>query len=187
MGDTSDSVPSPPRGEGQGEGDRRWPGVSKDAKRAASAEQTSRARDLRRSSTPPEILLWSALRGNRIGLRFRRQEPIAGLTVDFVCHAARLVVEVDGAHHDLTWRSDAARDAKLRAAGFRVQRFAAADVTKNLEGVVTAIREAIGTAPPLSPTPSPRGGEGSRMGDTSSRVPSPPSGGGTGRGGGQTP
>jgi hypothetical protein len=60
-------------------------------------------------------------------------------------------------------------------------------VTKNLEGVVTAIREAVGTAPPLSPTPSPRGGEGSRMGDTSSRVPSPPSGGGTGRGGDQTP
>jgi very-short-patch-repair endonuclease len=148
LGSTSDSVPSPPRGEGQGEGVRRWPEVSDDAKRAASQVQTTRARDLRRTSTPPEHLLWSALRANRIGPRFRREEPIAGLTVDFVCHAARLVVEVDGAHHDLTWVADGARDAKLRAAGFRIVRFAATDVRDNLEGVVAAIRTAISAALP---------------------------------------
>jgi hypothetical protein len=97
------------------------------------------------------------------------------------------VVEVDGAHHDLTWRADAARDGKLRAAGFRVRRFAATDVLDNLEGVVAAIRAAVGTAPPLTPSPSPRGGEGSRIGDTSSSVPSPPRGEGQGEGGPRAP
>ena len=34
------------------------------------------------------------------GLHFRRQQVIAGFIVDFYCHAAGLVVELDGSVHD---------------------------------------------------------------------------------------
>ena len=55
------------------------------------------ARDMRKQPTPAEDLLWEALRGKHLGTpQFRRQQLIRGLIVDFYCHSARLVVEVDG-------------------------------------------------------------------------------------------
>ena len=47
-------------------------------------------------------------------------------------------------------RRDAKRTSLLNGLGFRVLRFSDRDVIKNLEGVLTAIMEEIGT-PPSSP------------------------------------
>ncbi len=60
--------------------------------------------------TPPKILrsIWQELRGNKLGVHFRRQQVIAGFIVDFYCHKAALVVEVDGDIHDLQQEEDAA-------------------------------------------------------------------------------
>ena len=56
-----------------------------------------RARQLRNHPTDAERCLWQALRlRNLEGFRFRRQVPLAGYVVDFLCPQARLVVEVDG-------------------------------------------------------------------------------------------
>ena len=56
---------------------------------------------MRQTATPPEELLWLALRNGQIGgLKFRRQHPIGPYVVDFYCHGAELVVEVDGMSHD---------------------------------------------------------------------------------------
>ena len=57
------------------------------------------ARQLRRRQTSAEELLWQQLRGSRLGVKFRRQMPLGPYTVDFLCVWAKLVVEVDGAHH----------------------------------------------------------------------------------------
>ena len=46
--------------------------------------------------TPAEKLLWQEIRANKLGVRFRRQQVIQGFIVDFYCHQAGLVVEVDG-------------------------------------------------------------------------------------------
>ncbi len=48
----------------------------------------SRARELRRHMSLPEIVLWQALRKGRLaGLRFRRQHPIGPYILDFyLCH-----------------------------------------------------------------------------------------------------
>ena len=43
------------------------------------------ARDLRRNSTDTEKHLWYYLRANRLGYKFKRQVPIEGFIVDFVC------------------------------------------------------------------------------------------------------
>jgi very-short-patch-repair endonuclease len=55
-----------------------------------------RAKELRREMTPAEKLLWQEVRANKLGVRFRRQQVIQGFIVDFYCHQAGLVVEVDG-------------------------------------------------------------------------------------------
>ena len=91
--------------------------------------------------TLPEGLLWQVLRGRPEGLKFRRQHPIGRCIVDFYCPAAKLVVEIDGESHSMGDRPqrDLDRDAWLRMQGLQVLRFAAADVMRDLNSVVTAV------------------------------------------------
>ncbi len=100
-----------------------------------------RARALRRDMTPPERRLWGFLRGEALGVRFRRQHPVPPFVLDFACLELRLAVEVDGGTHgaDAARAADAARDAVLTRMGWRVVRFAAAEVMREAEGVVTRI------------------------------------------------
>jgi very-short-patch-repair endonuclease len=100
-----------------------------------------RARQARREMTLPEGILWQILRTRPRDLKFRRQHPVGAYVVDFYCPAARLVIEVDGAGHDMGDRPahDARRDAWLRGQGLRVIRFDAADVLKDPESAVTQI------------------------------------------------
>ena len=101
-------------------------------------ERTRRARDLRQNMTDAERRLWRKLRGNSLGVRFRRQVPIGPFIVDFACYERRLVIEIDGGQH-LENARDEARDAWLRERGFRVLRFWNHDVLKNLDGVLQVI------------------------------------------------
>ena len=117
------------------------------------AIQRSRARALRASSTDAERLVWAALRAHRLnGASFRRQAPIGGYIVDFVCHAARLVIEIDGGQHfePEHERRDARRDAFLRSRGFRILRFNNNEVMTNRAGVLETIAAALAQAPSLS-------------------------------------
>ncbi len=66
--------------------------------------------------------MWNVVRGNRLGVKFRRQHPVEGYIADFACVEAKLIVEVDGHSHDLQQAYDAERTAKLEAAGWRVLR-----------------------------------------------------------------
>lgn len=76
------------------------------------------ARELRRTLTPAERRLWSALRRRQIdGLRFRRQHPIERFIVDFCCVEKRLVIEVDGEVHRFTEDYDRARQDCLEVGG----------------------------------------------------------------------
>ena len=90
--------------------------------------------------TPEEKLLWSRLRGNRLrGLHFRRQQFIHGFIADFYCHAAGVVVEVDGGIHDAQQEYDAARDLAFTALGLIVLRVRNEDVTANMPTVLDRI------------------------------------------------
>ena len=113
-----------------------------------------RARELRRNSKPAEQKLWLNLRGGALdGLKFRRQQRLGPFFGDFVCQSARFVVEIDGETHvgaEVEAR-DERRTAFLQREGYRVIRFFNADVMKNLEGVLTSIRQALA----LSDSPSP--------------------------------
>ncbi len=102
-----------------------------------------RARALRSRMTDAERKLWYALRDRRFaGFKFRRQVPIGNFIADFVCYEHRLVIEVDGGQHAESLQ-DQRRDRWFVAQGFRVMRFWNNDVLSNLEGVMTALAEAM--------------------------------------------
>ena len=93
-----------------------------------------KARALRHHPTRAESKLWQELRLFRSeGLKFRRQSPIGPYVVDFVCLAAKLVVEVDGDIHETEAgrRHDRNRDSYLRSLGFDVLRLDEPDVVAN--------------------------------------------------------
>ena len=102
------------------------------------------ARRLRSNQTEAEKTLWSKLRRQQLdGYRFRRQHPIGPYIVDFVCLAEKLVVEVDGSQHADDQDPDADRTAWLESRGYRVVRFWNNDVSRNIDGVVAVIRDAV--------------------------------------------
>ena len=101
------------------------------------------ARAMRSHATKAENLLWQALRNRKLeGLKFRRQMPLDGYILDFVCFEARLIVEVDGGQHSQSAR-DAVRDRHFESKGFRTLRVWNDEVTRNLDGVcLTILHEA---------------------------------------------
>ena len=130
------------------------------------------ARSLRRKLTDAETILWSRLRKDGIGIRFRRQHPIGPFVADFACINARLIVEVDGATHvtDEDRERDKRREKFLRSRGWYVVRVWNRDVYESLDGVLemiadkvrTRIRARAGVAPSTaarSPSPMLRTGE----------------------------
>jgi very-short-patch-repair endonuclease len=106
-------------------------------------EKLQRARELRRDMTPAEKALWQELRANKLGVHFRRQQVIAGFVVDFYCHKAALVIEVDGDIHDLQKEEDAQREKALSELGLRIIRFRNDEVLKNLSEVVEQIKNLV--------------------------------------------
>jgi very-short-patch-repair endonuclease len=106
-------------------------------------EKIERSRELRREMTPAEKRLWQEVRAKKLGVRFRRQQIIAGFIVDFYCHRAALVVEVDGDIHDLQQEEDTRREKVLREMGLTIVRFRNEAVIKDLPAVVERIRSLI--------------------------------------------
>jgi very-short-patch-repair endonuclease len=110
-------------------------------------EKLQRARELRNNMTPAEKILWQELRGNKLGVHFRRQQIIAGFIVDFYCHKAGLVIELDGDVHDeeMQKESDAMRDRALNELGLKTVRFRNEEILRGLSQVVQRLRELIST------------------------------------------
>ena len=103
------------------------------------------ARQLRRTMTLPEVLLWQALKPADVNVR--KQHPCGPFVVDFYCAAAKLVIEIEGIVHDMGERPerDAARFAWLERQGYAVLRIPATEVLKDVgevaEAIVAACRE----------------------------------------------
>ncbi|MGH6932023.1 MAG: endonuclease domain-containing protein [Dongiaceae bacterium] len=124
--------------------------------RGANVPRNSRNRELRHNSTQAERILWSALRNRRLaGVKIRRQFPIGPFVADFACVAQRLIIELDGAGHDLNHQADARRSETLSGLSYRVIRFSNDDVERNLEGVVQTILLELEKSCPLTLRPLP--------------------------------
>jgi very-short-patch-repair endonuclease len=125
-----------------------------------SSRLRANARALRKNSTDAERVLWSEVRDHRLnGAGFRRQVPIGNYIADFVCHAAKLVIELDGGQHfsDQAEKKDAARTTVIEANGFQVLRFNNQDVMANRAGVLETIAAAVAERAPTLTLPRKRG------------------------------
>jgi very-short-patch-repair endonuclease len=112
------------------------------------------ATQLRSRLTDAERILWRRLRVFRShGFHFRRQAPFENYTLDFVCHRAKLIVELDGSQHaaETQIRHDEKRTRLLEGQGYRVLRIWNNDVFENPDGVAEAV-----LAVARSPHPIPR-------------------------------
>lgn len=98
------------------------------------------ARAMRRDPTPAERLLWSRLKDQAIGFKFRQQAPMWGYIADFYCAASLLVVEVDGSVHEAS--KDALRDARLALHGIVTIRFTNEEVFSDVGRVLYDIKRA---------------------------------------------
>ena len=105
----------------------------------ATARSMASARRLRRQLSLPEMLLWRLLRLNRRELRFRKQHAMGPFVADFYCPAAKMVIEIDGAVHDVSQEADGRRDAYMSSLGLTVIRVPAADVLRDPEGVADGL------------------------------------------------
>jgi very-short-patch-repair endonuclease len=100
---------------------------------------------MRRSSTKAERVIWHCLRARKFAhYKFRRQEVIGPFIADFYCAELKLVIEIDGAHHEspVMYDYDSARTKQLRSRGITVVRIRNSDF--KVPGIVEAqIRWAI--------------------------------------------
>jgi very-short-patch-repair endonuclease len=120
-----------------------------------TSEKRQFARRQRRMPTAVEDTLWQALRNRKLlGLKFRRQVPLLGYTVDLMCFDLKLVIEIDGADHALRREYDLERTRGIESQGYRVVRFPNGQVLEDLQGVLDAV-EAIARELHHFPSPLP--------------------------------
>lgn len=113
---------------------------------------TELARELRKSPTSSEKVLWSFLRKKQLcGLKFLRQRPIVYeqrqsvrhfFIADFYCPEIKLVIELDGKIHEYQKEYDFNRDMVLKNLGIRTLRIRNEDL-KDIESVMRRIKDLV--------------------------------------------
>ena len=92
-----------------------------------------RARELRRTGTYSEVLLWKKLqRKQLLGYAFYRQKPINNYIVDFFAPELNLAIEIDGVSHSDKEKYDAERQSRLESLGISFLRFTESQIRTDL-------------------------------------------------------
>ena len=102
-----------------------------------------RAGELRKESTPAERKLWAYLRGDKLGVNFRRQHAVGKYIPDFCSPETKLIIELDGSQHLEQEEYDEERTRYLESLGYKVIRFWNGDIMNNIEGIILAIMQAL--------------------------------------------
>lgn len=99
-----------------------------------------RAKQLRKEATPQERHLWYDFL-SKYPVRFQRQKIIESFIADFYCHAAKLVIEIDGSQHyePQGHAYDAERTAILGKYGLEVLRFSNREINLDFRAVCEQI------------------------------------------------
>ena len=108
-----------------------------------SKNLTKISRKLRKTQPPEEIKLWKYLRSRRFqNFKFRRQFPIDKYIADFICLSKRLIIELDGGHHNQN-ANDVVRTQYLKNQNFNIIRFWNSEINTNFEAVLDKIYQAV--------------------------------------------
>ena len=117
------------------------------------------AQKLRKQSSLSERRMWALLRPFRVrGYHFRKQVQIGSYVVDFACHHALLIIEVDGDQHGapIAQSNDAVRDDYVIGRGYRVLRIPSSELFGNQDGVHALVEKALAnTLPRVRGNPPP--------------------------------
>jgi len=107
-------------------------------------------RELRKNSTKAERLLWDKIRNKKLlGKKFYRQYPIfhditgkeTFFVADFYCFTDKLIIELDGKHHQYRLKEDVQRTEILNHLGLTVLRFSNEEIVNNLEVAMLEIKK----------------------------------------------
>ena len=171
-------TPTLPQGEGEdlspnpsteGEGEAKPSFYTTDANTWKLLKEN--AKSMRLEPTEAEDLLWRNLRGLKLGVKFRRQQPVDIFIPDFVCTQKKLMIEVDGGYHNKKEQIelDAERTRILEVLGYKVLRFTNEEVLNDVSSVLEKIRTELKNrenstsfegAKEVAPSPSGRAGVG---------------------------
>ena len=102
------------------------------------------SKSLRKNMTKEEKHLWyDFLRSYPV--RFLRQKVIDNYIVDFYCHQARLIIELDGSQHytDFGMKQDSERTKCFKKRGLAVVRIPNNEIKGNFNGVCEYIDKAV--------------------------------------------
>jgi very-short-patch-repair endonuclease len=137
-----------------------------------------RRRQLRKSQTEAENILWQEIRNKNLGFRFVRQFSVRGYVMDFYCPKARLAIELEGKIHKKpdVKKYDKYRTSYLEAFGIKVLRINNEEIINNLKLVSNRICFAASKLTPspelklsklskLTPNPSLESREGNQRGE----------------------
>ena len=102
------------------------------------------AKELRKNMTKEERHLWYDFLKN-YPVRFLRQKVIDNYIVDFYCHSARLIIELDGTQHyeEKGLLKDKIRTEIIEQRNLTVIRIPNNEVNRNFEGVCMYIDNAV--------------------------------------------
>ena len=104
--------------------------------RKHNSQLTSKAKVLRKNMTNEQRHLWyDFLRSYPV--RFLRQKVIDNYVVDFYCHDARLIIELDGSQHysENGLLKDKIRTERIEERNLTVVRIPNNEVNKNFSGI----------------------------------------------------
>ena len=107
------------------------------------------ARNNRKEMTEAEGIFWQYARSSGLGEKCRRQYIIGDFIVDFFFRQSKVVVEIDGEYHftEEQKEGDRTRQDWLETRGYTILRFTNEQIIKEIEYVITTIREHLtGTA-----------------------------------------
>ena len=95
-----------------------------------------KAKELRKHMTQEEKHLWYDFL-KRLPITVNRQKNIGNFIVDFYISSKNLVIEIDGAQHEMeeNEKKDDVRDAELKKLGITVLRYKNSDIRYNFEEV----------------------------------------------------
>jgi very-short-patch-repair endonuclease len=95
---------------------------------------------LRNNATPAEKMLWSQLKENQTGYKFRRQYSFGTYILDFYCPQHKLGIEIDGNIHFKKQDLDMYRTRTLSQYGITIIRFTNDEVEERIEMVLEKIK-----------------------------------------------
>lgn len=100
---------------------------------------------LRKEMTVSEAKLWQRLSKSQLGVRVKSQHPIGLYIVDFYCHKAKMVIEVDGDIHfsETKQKEDIQRENEIELLGLKVIRFTNEEISKDIDSVIKVITDTI--------------------------------------------